>query len=103
MEAPPRKPPTLAGKVRAAPTLDARLAAADELSVAMATRLGALPPPATDAEGTLRLQLHDEVTGSQNRVSVELRRYREAEAAWQDAATHGAGWLAVTTGLADAP
>ena len=92
-----------AATVREGPTLDARLAAANDLSLAMAQQLGALPPPTNDAEATLRLQLHDEVSGSQNRVTVELRRYREAESAWRDTAGHGLGALAVGFGFADAP
>jgi hypothetical protein len=93
----------LAKAVRSAPTVEGRLDAADELSAAMAERLGQLPPPATDAEATLRLQLHDEVTGSQNRISVELRRYREAVSSWESAASGPLGGLAVTLGFAYAP
>lgn len=92
-----------AATVRDGATLDARLAAANDLSLAMAKQLGALPPPTSEADASLRLQLHDEVSGSQNRVTVELRRYREAEAAWRDTAEHGLGALAVDFGFADAP
>lgn len=93
----------LGEKVRAGATLEERLAASAELSTAMATQIAALPPPATDAEATLRLQLSDEVAGSQNRVTTELRRYREAEAAWRTAADQGFGGVAVSLGFADAP
>ena len=93
----------LAEKVRSAPDLSARLSATDALSTAMATQLGQLPPPSTDAEATLRLQVHDELSGSQNRVTVELRRYREAESAWRDAASGGLAGLAVGLGFAEGP
>lgn len=93
----------LAAAVRDAADVEARLDAADALTTAMATQLGKLPPATSDADATLRLQLHDDVTGSQNRVTVELRRYREALSTWEAAASDGAGSWAVTFGLAEAP
>lgn len=94
---------SLGAKVREGSTLEDRLAASAELSTAMATQIAALPPATTEADATLRLQLSDELAGSQNRVTVELRRYREAEAAWRSAAEQGFGGLAVSLGFADAP
>ena len=93
----------LQAAVREAPDLSARLAAADALSAAMAARLGALPPAESAAEQTLRVQLTDEISGSQNRVGVELGRYREAEARWRLEAESSLGSLGVGLGLAEAP
>lgn len=77
------KDPGLAGKagaVRSAGSLDERLAATDALRLAMAEALGSLPPPSGDAAAQQRLELQHEVTGSQNRIETESRRYREAMA-----------------------
>lgn len=93
----------LAGKVRAAETVDARIEAASTLSTEMATAIARLPPPGNDADSTLRLQLYDEIAGGQNRITTEQRRYEEAEAAWRDAASGGLGGLAVSFGFAEAP
>lgn len=93
----------LQAAVRDAPDLQARLAAADALTSAMATQLGQLPPAATPAEATARLNLQDELTGSQNRVTIELRRYNEAEAQWEAAGDTLSGSLAVGLGLVQAP
>ena len=93
----------LQAAVRDAPDLASQLAAADALTTAMASKLGSLPPAASDAEATARLNLQDELTGSQNRVAVELRRYNDAEAQWQLAADGLTGGLAVGLGLVDGP
>ncbi len=89
--------------VRDGPDLTARLAAADALTTELATRLGQLPPAATDAEATARLNLQDELTGSQNRVTTELRRYNDAVAEWEAAADTLGGGLAVGLGLVEGP
>ena len=94
---------SLASKVHDAQDLDARIQAADTLSNAMAKTLGQLPPPANDADAQLRLNLQYEVTGAQNRITVESRRYEEAETRWEDAAGSLTGRLAVGLGLADGP
>lgn len=93
----------LAVSVRSADTLHERMEAAALLGEEMAAAIRALPPPKDSAETTQRLQLSDEIAGSQNRVSTELRRYREAEAAWRDTCDGGLGGLAVTLGMAEAP
>ncbi len=93
----------LQAAVRDAPDLQARLAAADALSAAMARQLGQLPAATTDAEATARLNLQDEITGGQNRVTVELRRYNEAEARWEAAGDSFTGGLAIGLGLVEGP
>lgn len=94
---------SLASKVHDAGSLNDRIQAADALSTAMAKTLGQLPPPANDADAQLRLNLQYEVTGAQNRITVETRRYKEAEARWDGAADSITGRLAVGLGLADGP
>ncbi len=94
---------SLASKVREADDMAERLSASDALSVEMATTLGALPPPENDASAQLRLNLQYEVTGSQNRITVEARRYKEAVARWEQAADSLTGGLAVSLGLAEGP
>lgn len=93
----------LAAKVKEAEDMDERIGAADVLSVEMAKALGQLPPPQGDAEAQLRLNLQYEVTGAQNRVTVEARRWKEAHEAWERAASSGTGGLAVRLGLAEGP
>ena len=93
----------LQARVREAEDLEARLAAADALSAEMARSLGALPPPEGEAAQVLRVQLTDEITGSQNRVGVELRRYREAEAVWRAESEGALAKLAIGLGLAEGP
>jgi hypothetical protein len=95
--------PTLAAEVRSAQGVDARLVAAEALSTEMASAIGRLPAAATEADGTLRLQLYDEIAGGQNRITTERRRYEEAEAAWRDAASGGLGGAAVGLGFAEGP
>ncbi len=94
---------SLAAKVREAEDLSERLAASDALSIEMATTLGGLPAPENDATAQLRLNLQYEVTGSQNRITVESRRHQEAVARWEQAAGSLTGKLAVGLGLAEGP
>lgn len=93
----------LADKVRSAGDMSARIQASDALSTAMAKTLGGLPAPSNDAEAQLRLNLQYEVTGSQNRITVEARRYKEAETRWEQEAGSFTGKLAVGLGFADGP
>ncbi len=93
----------LASELRGAPDVAGRLDASARLGMAMATALGQRPPATNEAESTMRLQVQDDLTGTQNRITVELRRYREAESAWQTAAGSGLGGWAVTVGMAEGP
>lgn len=91
----------VAERVRAAPTMEDRLQAADALATAMADAFAALPPAGDAAQQRLNLQY--EVVGAQNRVTAERRRWEAARSEWRRAANTTSGKLAVTLGLADAP
>ncbi len=93
----------LATELRGAPDVEAKLDASARLGMAMASALGQQAPAANEAESTMRLQVQDDLTGTQNRITVELRRYREAESAWTTAAGSGLGGWAVTVGMAEGP
>lgn len=93
----------LQAAVRDGPDLQTRLAAADALTAAMTSEIGKLPPASSDADATARLNLQDELSGSQSRVTTELRRYNEAQASWDAAAGTLTGGLAVGLGLAPGP
>ncbi|MCP4868203.1 MAG: hypothetical protein GY898_05745 [Proteobacteria bacterium] len=85
--------------VRDAPDLDARLRASEALGVAMAEELSQLPP----TEEVVRMNLQYEITGAQNRISTESRRYRAAQAEHAQRAGTMPGRTAVMLGLAPAP
>ncbi len=99
-------PGTLSGyeaKLKQADSVAERLEAARELSNAMAAKMGKLPP-APDAETAARKRdLQYEIVGSQNRITVEQRRYQEALGAWRSASSTPQGKLAVSLGWAKAP
>jgi LemA protein len=90
-------------RVTAADTLDGKRAAADQLATEVATRLGALPPAEHDAAARMRLNLQYEVTGSQNRVATEERRFRDAVAVYDQAASTPTAALALALGVAKDP
>lgn len=96
-------PAPLQAKVQAmrqAPDLAARLEASRALDDALAQVLAELPP--TDPTGQ-RAGLVHELTGVQNRLAVETRRYEEALADYRLAASRRGGGLAVSLGLAPSP
>jgi LemA protein len=84
-----------------ASTPDERAQAADRLQVAMAGALAKLPSPADPAQAQMRLSLHHELVGAQNRITVERRRYDEAMASWRAAGRNPAARLAVGMGFAE--
>lgn len=92
-----------ANAVGSAPDVAARLAAAQALTTAMASQLGALPSPEGEAEAQLRLNLQYEIAGSTNRISAEKRRYDAARAGWDQEAGSTAGSWALRLGMAEAP
>lgn len=85
--------------VRDAPDLDGRLRASEQLGVAMAEQLSQLPT--TDDAVLTNLQY--EITGTQNRITTESRRYRAAQAEHAQRAGTLRGRTAVMLGLAPAP
>lgn len=85
--------------VRAAPDLTARQAASVALSDALSTELARLPPPATDAEAQLRLNLSYELVGAQNRIAAESGRWEVAHAAREQAESGVIGAVALGLGL----
>lgn len=93
----------LQDRVDAAPDAPSRLAAAQALSMAMASKLGQLPPSPDPASAQQRLSLHHELVGAQNRITVEQRRYESARAAWRAAAESPSGRIAVALGFARGP
>ncbi len=94
---------SLRDRMDAADDTDARIAAADAMALEVASRIGELPPPGSDAEGQLRLNLQYEITGSQNRVATEERRWREARQAYDEAASAPSARFALALGFARDP
>jgi hypothetical protein len=78
----------LAAKVREG-TVEERMRASEALGAELAKRLGALPPATTDAAAQQRLSLQHELSGAQNRITVERRRYEEARLAAEQASGCG--------------
>lgn len=88
-------------QIREAPTVDERLKASDILARELAAALGALPSSDDPSVNQQRMELQYEVTGSQNRISTELRRYRAAEAELESVRLGAGPRLADTLGLVD--
>jgi hypothetical protein len=63
---------------RAAQDLEAKLAAARQLDGALAEALAQLPATQDESETQVRLNLHYELTGFDNRLATELERYEAA-------------------------
>ena len=80
--------------------IDGRLQASQELSVEAAKLLAAAPAPANDADAQTRLNLQYELTGTQNRISTEQRRYSEAMSAYEAQSDSLAPSVAITLGFA---
>jgi LemA protein len=87
----------------AAKTTSERSKAAEALQLELATTLGKLSPASDDATAQQRLSLQHEIVGSQNRISVEKRRYDEAIEAWRSSTEGPFGSLAVALGFANGP
>ena len=79
--------------------IDARLRGSTELGVEMSRSLAEAPSDATDATAQMRLNLQYELTGTQNRISTETQRLREAQDAHARAATSLTGRLATQLGM----
>ena len=92
-----------ADQLREADSLDARLDASRALDAELARTLARLPPPANETEGVQRLGVQHELTGVQNRLQVESRRYRDAELAWARANRGALAGMALQLGLVEAP
>lgn len=79
--------------------IEVQLSAAERLGTDLAKALSALPPAADEAAGQQRLNLQYELTGSQNRISVERQRWQDARAAVEQvdrglgaSVAHALGW-----------
>ncbi|MBN2801443.1 MAG: hypothetical protein JXX28_20040 [Deltaproteobacteria bacterium] len=90
-----------ADAVRGAETVDEALRDSAALSGAIAAELGRLPPAATEAEGQARLNQQYELSGAQNRITVEHRRYEERLARVSAVRSTPSARLARALGLAD--
>lgn len=80
--------------LKRAETVDQRMEASQELSVAAAQALAGSQMD----EGT-RLNLQYELTGATNRITTEQRRYNEAEAAYLSAASGITAQVAISLGM----
>jgi hypothetical protein len=94
---------TLATEVGSAKDMELRLEKSKALGIEMAKALAAPPGSMSDADAQIRLNLQHEITGTQNRVTTEARRYREAQAIHREAASGLTGRLATGYGLAKPP
>ncbi|MCP4809039.1 MAG: LemA family protein [Proteobacteria bacterium] len=77
----------------AAETIDDRLDASQELSISAAELL------AQADESTVKTEVQFELTGTQNRITTERRRYEEALRAWEITAKEPLPRLAITLGM----
>ncbi len=93
----------LASEVGSAAGIETRLQKSKALGIEMAKGLASEPGTVSEADAQLRLNLQHEVTGTQNRITTEARRYRTAQAAYREAASGLTGRLATGYGLAKAP
>ena len=80
--------------------VDARLQASRELSITAAELLAEAPPATSEADAQTRLNLQYELTGTQNRITTEQRRYEEAKSAYDAAADGLAPSIAIALGMA---
>lgn len=93
----------LASEVGSASDMELRLEKSKQLGIEMAKGLAVEPGTLTDADAQIRLNLQHEVTGTQNRITTEARRYRAAQAEHKAAAAGFTGRLATGYGLAESP
>jgi hypothetical protein len=68
----------------------------NQLGIEIAKTIGTLPPSKNDSDNTTRLQYQYEVTGAQNRISTEKKRYDETKQEWNNALQD---WKDGTSGL----
>jgi hypothetical protein len=92
----------LAADVGSTGDMESRLSNSRALGLAMAKEMNGTHH-GSRAELQILLNLQHEVTGTQNRISTESRRYRAAQAAHREVAGGLTGWLATGYGLATAP
>ena len=59
--------------------LKTKITLSNRLGIEMAKTIGTLPPSKTAADSTAMLQYQYEVTGAQNRISTEKKRYDESQ------------------------
>lgn len=81
--------------LKQAETIDQRMEASQELSVAAAQALAG-----SQMDEATRLNLQYELTGATNRITTEQRRYNEAEAAYLSAASALPAQVAISLGMA---
>ena len=93
----------LASQVGSASDMEVRLEKSKALGIEMAKALAAPAGALSEADAQIRLNLQHEVTGTQNRITTEARRYREAQAVHREAASGITGRLATGYGLAKPP
>ena len=74
-----------------------------KLSMEMAKAIATLPPTENDSDSQARLNFQYEVTGGQNRISTEQKRYDEALEVWRAAGKGLGPKLAYTIGWIDRP
>ncbi|MFZ5476279.1 MAG: hypothetical protein ACOZNI_05835 [Myxococcota bacterium] len=87
--------------VRGAGDVDARVAASRALTDELTAALAKLPPPSNDRDADMRLNLSYELTGTQNRIATETRRWQEARRATEQAERAGLAPIATKLGLGD--
>ncbi|MEZ4317783.1 MAG: hypothetical protein R3F61_09775 [Myxococcota bacterium] len=92
-----------AAALKSAGDIAAKLTASDALGLAMAEALGSLPPATDPATQQSRANLQHEVSGIQNRITVERRRYEDARLAYDEANTGLGAGLATGLGLHTPP
>lgn len=90
-------------QVESAKDLATLRSATAELQRGVVHKLSSMPDRGDAAASQQRLSLQAEITGSQNRVSVEDQRYQQAVARWRAASGGLGGSIATTFGLAPSP
>ena len=89
----------MAEKLSRETDIEARLRGSTELGVEMSRSLAEAPSDGTDATSQMRLNLQYELTGTQNRISTETKRLREAQHAHARSATSLTARIATQLGM----
>jgi LemA protein len=93
----------LARQMGEAADLTAKRSVSRAINLALAQDLAGLPTGSEATQAPERLSLQYEIVGTQNRVSVEGRRYDDALQSWHQAASSLGGRIACLLGLAKRP
>ena len=94
---------TLQDQLLEAETLQKKMDISQQLNREIAKAIATLPPAQNDADNQARLNYQYEVTGAQNRISTEQKRYDSAMVEWKSEGTSLGSKIALMLGWIEAP